>query len=116
MDAIASFGRATGDKGVLYKYQNPHLSVLVTAAQRPQGMPLLAVGSKENEDLAEYGKVQVVDTASGSVMYAVQVPAIRGEVRAAMVENWLVYAWLESDGWRVGSTELYEDRASKGLT
>lgn len=105
MDVVASFGRATGDKGVLYKYQNPHLTIVVTASQESQA-----------QEGIEYGKVQVVDTTTGAVVHGVQVPAIRGEVKAAMVENWLVYAWLERDGWRLGSTELYEEKSGKGVT
>ena len=105
MDVIASFGRAKGDKGVLYKYQNPHLSVLVTASN-----PAKAQAHEGDE----YGRVQVIDTTHGAVVHSVKVPAIRGEIRAAMVENWLVFAWLERDGWRIGSTELYEDREGKG--
>jgi hypothetical protein len=29
-----------------------------------------------------------------------------------MVENWLVFAWVEAGGWRISSVELYEDRES----
>jgi hypothetical protein len=109
MDVIASFGRATGDKGVLYKYQNPHLAVLVSASNELKA---------QAHEGSEYGRVQVIDTTTGAVVHSVRVPAIRGEIKAAMVENWLVFAWMERDGWRIGSTELYEEPSgkSKGVT
>lgn len=94
----ASYGRALGDKEVLYKYLNPHLSVVSTLTP-----------------LKSLGHVFVIDTASGATIYEVDIPRVVGKnVHAAMVENWLVYAWLEAPdsvsvgGWRIGSVELYE--------
>lgn len=95
---IASFGRALGDKSVLYKYYNPHL--LVVASVSP---------------LSATGHVYVVDSTTGASVHEVSIPGVVGEhLRAAMVENWLVYAWLEAaagdnpGGWRIASVELYE--------
>ncbi|WOO77878.1 ER membrane protein complex subunit 1 [Vanrija pseudolonga] len=96
--SIASFGRALGDKSVLYKYLNPHLSVVTTLT------PATATGH-----------VYVIDTTTGTTVYEVELANIVGEnVNAALVENWLVYTWLEGPGealggWRLGSVELYED-------
>lgn len=93
--AIASFGRAVGDKSTLYKYLNPHLVVLtVINAQKSAG------------------RVVVVDTTSGRQVYDVALGDIvtsKG-VQVAMSENWLVYSYLDKAGWRIGSVELYEDR------
>lgn len=99
--AIASFGRVLGDKSTLYKYLNPHLFAITTVS-----------------DLASRGGVKVVDQASGAVVYEVSIDHIDvGQgVKAHIVENWLVYHWLEpqdgagNGGWRMASVELYEDR------
>lgn len=110
MDSVASFGRATGGKGVLYKYLNPHLEVVVTARTTERHHHYQKQQQRHDREETEDAKVQVVDTTTGAIVYAVQVSAIRGQVRAAMVENWLVFAWLERDGWRLGSVEVYEER------
>ena len=93
--AIASFGRAVGDKSTLYKYLNPHLVVLtIINAQKSAG------------------RVVVVDSTSGRQVYDVALGDIvtsKG-VQVAMSENWLVYSYLDKAGWRIGSVELYEDR------
>lgn len=96
----ASFGRALGDKSVLYKYMNPHLSIVTSVTESP--------------DAPATGHVYVIDTVTGSTVHEVLIPSVQGrELEAAMVENWLVYAWLEpggaTGGWRLGSVELYED-------
>lgn len=96
----ASFGRALGDKSVLYKYMNPHLTVVTSVT--------------ESEDRVANGHIYVIDTVTGSTVYEALVPSVQDrQLEAAMVENWLVYAWLEaggaSGGWRLGSVELYED-------
>lgn len=92
---IASYGRAIGDKSTLYKYLNPHLTVLTT--------------SDVKHDQA---KVIVLDTVSGHRIYEVVLRDIvldKG-VQVAMSDNWLVYSWLDKQGWRIASVELYEDR------
>ena len=91
-DAVASFGRVKGDKSTLYKYLNPHLVVLAT------------VSPKEGT-----AGVYVVDTVTGRKIYEVALRNVVGDVvRAALSENWLVYSWLDTQGWRVASVELYE--------
>jgi hypothetical protein len=98
---VASFGRALGDKAVLYKYLNPHLLVVSSVS------PFNAAGH-----------VYVIDSTTGASVHEVDIPHVVGaHVRAAMVENWLVYAWLEGPtsaspgGWRIASVELYETGA-----
>lgn len=95
---ISSYGRVTGDKSTLYKYLNPHLVVYTTLnTQRSQA------------------KIYIVDTISGKQIYTAVIRDVVTEkgVRVTMTENWLVYSWLDQSGWRIGSTELYEDRSSK---
>lgn len=98
--AIASFGRVTGDKSTLYKYLNPHLHVVasITPAQ-------------------SQGRIMVIDSISGRTVYDAIVPdlVIRKGLIADMVENWLVYRWLDKSGWKLASVDLYEDK-SQGVT
>ena len=91
MDVIASYGRPLGNKSTLYKYLNPHLVVATTSSA-----------------------VYVVDSVTGSVAHTARVDGT--SLRAAMVENWLVYAWLSPRGWRLASVELYEHVRGKGVT
>ena len=95
---VASFGRVLGDESTLYKYLNPHLSVVTTLTPS-----------------AGLAHVYVLDTTTGHVVYSAEIgDVVVGKgLRAVMVENWLVYSWLESGGWRIASVELFEDR-SKG--
>jgi len=80
-DKIASYGRVLGDKTTLYKYMNPHLTVVTSSTH-----------------------VYVVDALTGSIIHSAQVES----ARAIMVENWLVYAWSTDTGHRITSVELYE--------
>lgn len=92
---ISSYGRAVGDKSTLYKYLNPHLTVLTTTSVN-----------------GHQAKVIVVDTVSGRKVYEVVLRDIVSSkgIQVAMSENWLVYSWLDKQGWRIASIELYEDR------
>lgn len=94
---VASYGRALGDKSTLYKYLNPHLTVITTTTPA-----------------SNLGHVYVVDTTTGDRVYEVEIAEVRTDkgVKAAMVENWLVYAWLDGNGWKLGSVELFEKRSS----
>jgi len=96
-DAIASFGRVLGDKSTLYKYLNPHLTVITT------------VSSSDRT-----AHVYVVDTTTGTTVYTATVTdTVPGNgLKAAMIENWLVYAWQDEAGYRLASTELFENRNS----
>ena len=93
--AVASYGRAVGDKSTLYKYLNPHLLVATVI-----------------DDSKNTAKVIVLDSSIGRKIYEAVLKGIVTEkgVQTAMSENWLVYSYLDSQGWRIGSVELYEDR------
>ncbi|ODN75169.1 hypothetical protein, variant 3 [Cryptococcus amylolentus CBS 6039] len=111
--AIASFGRVLGDKSTLYKYLNPHLLVVSTFTHSSsEALNPLQAGEHVGQ-----GKVYVVDSVSGEVVYETAIEGVkeRGGVKVAMVENWLVYSWLSEGGWRIASVEIYED-ADKGVT
>jgi len=93
--AISSFGRVTGDKSTLYKYLNPHLHVVASISPP-----------------AHQGRISVIDMISGRVVYEAVIPSlvIQKGIIADMVENWLVYRWLDQSGWKLASVDLYEDR------
>lgn len=96
-DAVASYGRAVGDKSTLYKYLNPHLLVA----------SVLDASKKS-------AKVIVLDSSTGRKVHEIVLQGVVTEkgVQTAMSENWLVYSYLDTQGWRIGSVELYEDRRS----
>ncbi|OCF34020.1 hypothetical protein I316_04366 [Kwoniella heveanensis BCC8398] len=109
-DAIASFGRVLGDKSTLYKYLNPHLTVISTFTASEEGVATpTGTGT---------GRVYVLDSTSGRVVYSTSIDGVveKGGVKAAMVENWLIFTWLDQRGWKLGSVELYEETESKGVT
>ncbi len=99
-EAVASFGRVLGDKSTVYKYLNPHLSVITTMSA--------STGTAH---------VSVLDTTTGAAVYEVGIRGVipgKG-VKAVMSENWLVYSWLEAGGWRIASVELYENRTESKI-
>jgi hypothetical protein len=111
-DNIASFGRVLGDKSTLYKYLNPHLSVVTTITAKEGSGSGSGLGSDSGSDAtAGSSSVYVVDTTTGRIVYSATVGTTRA-ILAKMVENWLVFSWLEPGGWRISSVELYEDRES----
>ena len=59
----------------------------------------------------------IIDSISGRTVYDAVVPdlVIRKGLIADMIENWLVYRWLDKSGWKLASVDLYEDR-SQGVT
>ena len=102
---VASVGRVKGDRSTLYKYLNPHLSVVISAPARASSPPAGTCG------------LHVVDTVKGTVLYHVSLPAVDGrcDIRAVLDENWLVYSYYDdgtevgsSKGYRVVSVEMYE--------
>ncbi|WVQ97485.1 hypothetical protein IAU59_004599 [Kwoniella sp. CBS 9459] len=109
-DAIASFGRVLGDKSTLYKYLNPHLTVVTTFTTTERAIT--------SPSVTGIGRVYILDSTSGRVVWTTAIENVseRGGVKAAMVENWLVFAWLDQRGWKMGSVELYEDTENKGVT
>ena len=102
---VASIGRVKGDRSTLYKYLNPHLSVVISAPSRAFTSPSGACG------------LYVVDTVKGTVLYHVSLPVVDGkcDIQAVLDENWLVYSYYDdgteigsAKGYRVVSVEMYE--------
>lgn len=106
---VASIGKVLGNRTTLYKYLDPRLFVALTAA------PARGVCG-----------VYVMDAAKGTVVYHAEVKASPGrmgagsgcDIKATLVENWLVYHYYESEvaggtvgdtvGYRMVSVEFYE--------
>ncbi|KAG8215379.1 hypothetical protein J3R82DRAFT_8977 [Butyriboletus roseoflavus] len=102
---VASVGRVKGDRSTLYKYLNPHLSVVISAPERASSPPSRTCG------------LYVVDTVKGTVLYHVSLPAVDGkcDIQVVLDENWLVYSYHDdgteiggAKGHRVVSVEMYE--------
>lgn len=102
---VASVGRVKGDRSTLYKYLNPHLSVVISAPSRASSTPSRTCG------------LYVVDTVKGTVLYHVLLPVVDGtcDIQAVLDENWLVYSYYDDSteigsakGYRVVSVEMYE--------
>ncbi|KAF5329635.1 hypothetical protein D9619_009267 [Psilocybe cf. subviscida] len=100
----ASYGRVLGNRTTLYKYLNARAFLLTTA----------------NAPLGTCG-LRVVDGAKGTVLYTTEVKATPGkgcDIKAHLVENWLVYHYYEgevgggtaadSTGYRMVTVEFYE--------
>lgn len=115
---IASYGKVLANRTTLYKYLNPHMSVVLTAQR---GVPSVAGDTNTTTTLKAPGcGVYVVDNVKGSVIYRASLPApgpgARCNVKAVLTDNWLVYHYFdpeegaveEARGWRVVSVELYE--------
>jgi outer membrane protein assembly factor BamB len=98
---IASIGKVLGNRMTLYKYLNPHLTLVLTSFP-----PSSTCG------------IYVLDVVKGSVIYHASVPAAGGvcDTQATLTENWLVYHYFDdefsgtgqSKGYRVVSVEFYE--------
>ncbi|KAL4079874.1 hypothetical protein V8B97DRAFT_656854 [Scleroderma yunnanense] len=109
---IASYGRVLGDRRTLYKYLNPHLRIVVTESVAPL-LPTKTCG------------IYLLDGVKGALVYHVSVAAVEGrcDVRAALVDNWLVYSYYDvgegedsTKGWRVVSVEMYEGQKPDDVT
>jgi hypothetical protein len=111
---IASIGKVKGDRSTLYKYLNPHLSVVVTSSiGRSPRLPSFTSSSRGTGTCGVY----VLDTVKGTMLYHASLPAAEGkcDVRAALEENWLVYSYYDDEvgvgdakSHRVISVEMYE--------
>jgi hypothetical protein len=98
---IASIGKVLGDRSTLYKYLNPHLTLVLTSSPSSRTCG-----------------IYILDMVKGSVVYHASVPAAGGacDVQATLTENWLVYHYFDdeppavgqSKGYRVISVEFYE--------
>lgn len=102
----ASYGRVLGNRATLYKYFNARAFLLTTA----------------NAALGTCG-LRVVDGAKGTVLYSKEIGATPGkgcDIKAHLVENWLVYHYYEgevgggtaadSTGYRMVTVEFYEGK------
>lgn len=113
---VASLGKVLGNRTTLYKYLNPSLFILLTA-------PAPATPSmKKGRTCGLY----IVDGVKGTIIYEASLPALPNkkkvadkescDIKAMLVENWLVYQYYDPDwagvglskGWRLVSVELYE--------
>ena len=125
-DPIASYGKVLANRTTLYKYLNPHMSVVLTEQIPPSPSPAPTTstgGTKEKgtlvQGLRECG-VYLVDGVKGTILYRVSLPApgvgMKCDVKAVLAENWLVYHYYdpeegaveEARGWRMVSVEMYE--------
>ncbi|PPQ95955.1 hypothetical protein CVT26_016121 [Gymnopilus dilepis] len=100
---VASIGKVLGNRTTLYKYLNPRLFTVLTAA------PARSMCG-----------IYVLDSMKGTVVYHAEVKAnLRGcNVKTSFVENWLVYHYFEGEvaggtaggakGYRMVSVEFYE--------
>ncbi|KAG0240620.1 hypothetical protein BGW41_006801 [Actinomortierella wolfii] len=102
-EVMASLGRVLGDRGVLYKYQNPNYVTVITANSAKTAVP--------------YMTVYLVDIAKGSILYQVTHDnvGLKQPIMATQYENNVVYTfWSEGQnaydarGYQVASLELYE--------
>ncbi|EPQ55571.1 DUF1620-domain-containing protein [Gloeophyllum trabeum ATCC 11539] len=87
---VASLGKVLGNRTTLYKYLNPNLLAVVTASKTVSKC-----------------SIYVVDSVKGSILYHVSLPAPDGDcdVKANLVENWLVYTYYNGEGDRLGQTK-----------
>lgn len=81
-DPVASIGRVLGDRSVMYKYLNRHLSVIATAN------PALSTAS-----------VYLIDAVSGSILHSATHARVDTSqpLVATVSENWMVYAYFGDD-------------------
>ncbi|GAC98577.1 hypothetical protein PHSY_006171 [Pseudozyma hubeiensis SY62] len=101
-DVIASFGRVLGDRSTLYKYLNPHASLVVTKSEA-----------------VNQAHLYLLDTVTGSVLYELQLDEVdlAQPVRAHLVENWITatYSVRNADeglSTHIVTVELYEQPES----
>ena len=103
---IASYGKVLGDRNTLYKYLNPHLVAVITASTATPA------GSQQQ------CSIYLLDSVKGTIIYHAPISTISGpcDIKATLVDNWLVYHYYEDDvskpgtakGYRMVSVELYE--------
>ncbi|KAG0371945.1 hypothetical protein BGX24_000952 [Mortierella sp. AD032] len=104
-EVMSSLGRVLGDRGVLYKYQNPNYATVITANKQPKN------------GMAPYITIYLIDAVKGSILYQATHENIGVDqaVLATQFENNVVYTfWSEGDtstsakGYQAVSLELYE--------
>ncbi|KAF9450978.1 DUF1620-domain-containing protein [Macrolepiota fuliginosa MF-IS2] len=115
---VASYGKVLANRTTLYKYLNPHMSVVLTSQS---GTAVVAGNDAAITTVRKPGcGVYVVDNVKGAIVYRASLPTpgvgARCDVKAALTDNWLVYHYYdpeegaveEARGWRMVSVELYE--------
>ncbi|KAF9536853.1 hypothetical protein EC957_009519 [Mortierella hygrophila] len=104
-EVMSSLGRVLGDRGVIYKYQNPNYATVITANKTPKN------------GMAPYITVYLIDTVKGSILYQATHENVGAEhkILATQFENNVVYTfWSEGEtstsakGFQAVSLELYE--------
>ncbi|KAI6105189.1 hypothetical protein EV401DRAFT_2078492 [Pisolithus croceorrhizus] len=117
-----SLGKVLGDWRRLYKYLNRHLKVVLTEVKGTVAQTGL------EDSLGTMCGLYVLDSVEGTVLYRVRLPAPErrcDDVRAALVDHWLVYAYFEdgtdaggdgTKGWRIVSVEMYEGKKLDDVT
>ncbi|CAO3567054.1 unnamed protein product [Mortierella alpina] len=106
-EVMASLGRVLGDRGVLYKYQNPNYATVLTLNRKP------ANGE------APYLTVYLVDIVKGSILYQAthENVGLDQPILATQYENNVVYTfWSEGEtstsakGFQAVALELFESK------
>lgn len=104
-EVMSSLGRVLGDRGVLYKYQNPNYATVITANKTPKN------------GMAPYITVYLIDTVKGSILYQAthENVGVEQNILATQFVNNVVYTfWSEGEtstsakGFQAVSLELYE--------
>ncbi|KAG0300521.1 hypothetical protein BGZ98_009123 [Dissophora globulifera] len=112
-EVLASLGRVLGDRGVLYKYQNPNFATVVTVNKTPK------------QGIAPYMTVYLIDVVKGSILYQAthENVGLHQHILAAQYENNVVYTfWSEGDtsssakGYQAVALELYESKSRNERT
>ncbi|KAI8606156.1 hypothetical protein EDD21DRAFT_315482 [Dissophora ornata] len=112
-EIMASLGRVLGDRGVLYKYQNPNFATVITINRKPK------------QGSAPYLTVYLVDVVKGSILYQAthENVGLNQPILATQYENNVVYTfWSEGEtstsakGFQVASLELYESKVRNQRT
>ncbi|KAI7816781.1 hypothetical protein BC939DRAFT_467864 [Gamsiella multidivaricata] len=106
-EVMASLGRVLGDRGVLYKYQNPNYATVITVNEKPK------------HGLAPYLTVYLIDIAKGTILYQAthENVGLHQPILATQYENNVVFTfWFEGEtsispkGYQVVALELYESK------
>lgn len=113
-EVMASLGRVLGDRGVLYKYQNPNFITVVTINKKPS-----------HGGAAPYMTVYLVDVVTGTILHqgTHENVGVDRPILATQYENNVVYTyWSEGDssvsskGYQAVTMELYESRVRNQRT
>lgn len=75
-DAVASIGKALGDRNVMYKYLNPNLLLVTTV-----------------EETASKAALYLIDSTSGEILYTARHTGVNTArpIVSTMTENWFAY-------------------------